>query len=452
MSFSELRLSEPIVRAVTAEKYTTPTPIQMQAIPEVMSGRDLLACAQTGTGKTAAFALPILHRLGLVQNNDGQTRNGDSRSRDRRPIRALILAPTRELASQIGDSFRTYGRHTGLRHVAIFGGVNQYHQVRSLQQGVDILIATPGRLMDLMQQRHVHLQGVEVLVLDEADRMLDMGFIPDVRKIVSQLPTTRQTLMFSATMPSDIRRLADSILRDPATVQVSPAVMTVELITQGVYHVSRNNKAELLERLLLNQGMDRTLVFTRTKHGADKVVKGLVRAGIRAAAIHGNKSQGQRTRALDSFKGNRPPVLVATDIASRGIDVDSISHVINYDLPDVAETYVHRIGRTARAGASGIAISFCDVEERGQLRDIERVIRRRIDVCDDHSDITTVPTQHSNDSGSKQQRPPAAARRRDPVRTDHGSHNNRNSKSGTNHKARTGGGGNRRRNRTAGRS
>jgi ATP-dependent RNA helicase RhlE len=420
MSFQELRLAEPIVRAVAAEGYTQPTPIQSQAIPAVLAGRDLLACAQTGTGKTAAFVLPILQRLLLI-HNPHQQRTKIAR---RPPIRSLILAPTRELASQIGDSVRAYARHTGLRHVAIFGGVNQFHQVRALQAGVDILIATPGRLMDLMQQRHVNLQTVEVFVLDEADRMLDMGFIPDVRRIVAHLPARRQTLMFSATMPADIRRLADSILRDPSSVQVSPAATPVESIEQSVYHVSKRDKAELLERLLLNPGMHRTLVFTRTKHGADKVVKGLILAGIRAAAIHGNKSQGQRTRALDGFKSPTPPVLVATDIASRGIDVDSISHVINYDLPDVPETYVHRIGRTARAGASGVAISFCDVEELAQLRDIERVIRRQIEISHNHRDLATAPSRE----GRRETPKPAPApqkRRLEPARNQQANRSNR---------------------------
>lgn len=427
MKFESLGLSEPILRAITAEGYTVPTPIQIKAIPHVLQGEDLLGCAQTGTGKTAAFALPILHRLtasdqhsavsGQMSADSHQPSavSGQHRSENhahhahhtdhakaaqhgahaghahhgthnrhgthvRSHLRCLILAPTRELAAQIGDSFRAYGRHVRLRHTVIFGGVNQHHQVRALKAGVDILIATPGRLLDLMNQGYVDLKAIEIFVLDEADRMLDMGFIPDIRKIVKVIPQKRQTLFFSATMPDDIRRLADSILHNPVSVAVNPVASTVELITQQVYFVQKSDKPVLLTHLLKANGMGRTLVFTRTKHGADKVVKHLDRAGIRAQAIHGNKSQNHRTRTLADFKSKTPPVLVATDIASRGIDVDNITHVVNFDVPNIPETYVHRIGRTARAGASGIAISFCDREERGDLKAIERLTRQPIEV------------------------------------------------------------------------
>ncbi|MGQ0636655.1 MAG: DEAD/DEAH box helicase [Planctomycetaceae bacterium] len=374
MTFPELGLAEPFLRAIASEGYTEPTPIQAQAIPPAISGRDLLGCAQTGTGKTAAFALPILHRLLAARPAPGAGRR----------IRALVLSPTRELAAQIAESFSAYGRNTPLRNTVIFGGVNQNPQVKALRNGVDVLVATPGRLLDLLEQRHIDLRAVEVLVLDEADRMLDLGFFPDIRRIVSQLSTDRQTLMFSATMPDDIRRLARSILRDPLQIHVAPVSSTAEKIEQGVYHVSRRDKPALLRHLLKGMPTSRTLVFTRTKRGADRVVKDLVRAGFRAAAIHGNKSQSARERALDGFRSQKLPVLVATDIAARGIDVDGISHVFNYDVPDAAETYVHRIGRTARAGASGIALSFCDDEERGDLRAIEQLIRRPIDVRTDH--------------------------------------------------------------------
>ena len=395
MRFEDLRLSEPILRAVTAEGYVTPTPIQVKAIPHVLQGSDLLGCAQTGTGKTAAFALPILQKL-----TENQPENGP---RHRSTLRALIICPTRELAAQIAESFQTYGRNLRLRHTVVYGGVSQVPQVRALKAGVDILIATPGRLLDLMNQGQIDLRLVETFVLDEADRMLDMGFIPDIRKIVKRLPQKRQTLMFSATMPADIRQLADSILNHPVSVQVNPVASTVQTITQSVYFVPRKNKPALLLHMLKNQGMSRTLVFTRTKHGADKVVKELVRAGIKAAAIHGNKSQNNRTRALASFKSDQPPVLVATDIASRGIDVDEITHVVNFDIPNVPETYVHRIGRTARAGAAGIAVSFCDPgEERGDLKAIERLISKQIEVRKDQPVYSAVPV---NNGGGADDRP-----------------------------------------------
>jgi len=416
MSFHELRLAEPIVRAVAAEGYTTPTPIQKKAIPEVAAGRDVLGCAQTGTGKTGAFAMPILHRLAAAGGNgtgnsngtgkSGSNRNSEPpRTRNGRPRtrrstqahgsrpRALVLCPTRELATQIYESFKTYGRYLPLRHTVVFGGVSQARQVRDIRNGIDVLVATPGRLLDLMDQGVVDLGGIEVLVLDEADRMLDMGFIRDIRKVVERIPARRQTLLFSATMPDEIRHLADSLLYEPVFVKVDPVASTVDAISQSVYHVVRKNKATLLERLIRQHGMGRTLVFTRTKYGADKLVKALRRSSISAEAIHGNKAQNARTRALDGFKSGAVPVLVATDIASRGIDVDEITHVVNYDLPNIPETYVHRIGRTARAGASGNAVSFCDHEEFEHLRGIEQLIRKQIEVVDGEDDLThAVPT------------------------------------------------------------
>ncbi len=410
MKFEDLRLIEPLVRAVAAEGYTAPTPIQAKAIPDILAGRDLLGCARTGTGKTGAFALPILQRLAgqRHESRDGQhdeprpggRQNGRPRGRrNDRPTmrlpRALILCPTRELASQILESFRTYGRNLPLRHTAIFGGVSQFHQVKALRGGIDVLVATPGRLLDLMGQGLIDLSAVEVFVLDEADRMLDMGFINDIRKIMDRVPTQRQSLLFSATMPGEIRRLADTMLNDPVFVQVDPADSTATCITQSVYHVSRSNKPVLLARLISGGSMDRTLVFTRTKHGADKVVRVLQRSGIDAVAIHGNKSQNARTHALNGFKTGRSSVLVATDIASRGIDVEEITHVVNFDIPNLPESYVHRIGRTARAGASGIAVSFCDDEEVGDLKAIERLIRQPIDVNEDQPDLTHAAPTHT---------------------------------------------------------
>jgi ATP-dependent RNA helicase RhlE len=371
--FALLGLIDPIQRAVRAENYTTPTPIQAQSIPHLLQGRDLLGCAQTGTGKTAAFALPILQRLAA-----------ERRQAPPRSMRALILTPTRELASQIDDSFATYGRHLGLRHAVIFGGVGQRDQVHALSRGLDILVATPGRLLDLMGQGYAKLNGIEIFVLDEADRMLDMGFIHDVKRIIAAVPKQRQTLLFSATMPADIARLADGILRDPVRVAVTPVATTAERIEQWVLHVERRDKPALLATVLKDPGMKRALVFSRTKHGANKLIMRLSKDGIRADAIHGNKSQNARERALEAFKAGRIRVLVATDIAARGIDIDGITHVINYDLPNVPETYVHRIGRTARAGASGVAISFCDREEQAFLRDIEKLIRKKVPVVEAH--------------------------------------------------------------------
>jgi ATP-dependent RNA helicase RhlE len=372
MHFSELQLLPAILRAVAEEGYDVPTPIQQQAIPHVLAGRDLLGCAQTGTGKTAAFALPILQRL------------ASTAPRGKKAIRVLVLTPTRELAAQIGESFSTYGRHLRFRHTVIFGGVGQLNQERALSAGPEILVATPGRLLDLASQGKVSLRDLEIFVLDEADRMLDMGFIHDVRRVIALLPAQRQTLFFSATMPPDIMDLSARILTDPARVAVTPIASTAEKIQQSVYHVAQANKRALLTHVLQDPAIERVLVFTRTKHGANRVAEHLVKARISAEAIHGNKSQNARERALSGFKAGTTRVLVATDIAARGIDVDGVTHVINFDLPDVPESYVHRIGRTARAGASGIAFSFCDAEEKSQLWAIERLIRMRIAVVEDH--------------------------------------------------------------------
>ncbi len=370
-NFHDFGLNDAITRALTEEKYLTPTPIQAQTIPTVMSGRDVIGIAQTGTGKTAAFALPILHQLAA-----------NPRPRVRKSCRVLVLSPTRELSGQILDSFRAYGRHLRLSAALTIGGVPMGKQVRALGDGVDILVATPGRLLDLVQGNALRLGEVEYLVLDEADRMLDMGFIHDIRKIVAKLPTNRQTLMFSATMPRAIADLAAQMLRDPVKVAVTPVATTAERIDQRLIRVDRAAKAGVLVDVLRDKSIDRALIFTRTKHGADKVVRGLVRAGIAAEAIHGNKSQGQRERVLAAFRKGAIRTLVATDIAARGIDVDGISHVVNFDLPDVPETYVHRIGRTARAGAEGIAISLCDGDELTLVRDIEKLIRLSIPVTD----------------------------------------------------------------------
>jgi len=368
--FTDFGLSQPILKALAAEGYETPTPIQAQAIPKVMSGRDLCGIAQTGTGKTAAFALPILHRL-----------SEEPRSRLRRSCRVLVLSPTRELASQIADSFRTYGRNLRLITSVVFGGVAIGRQERELSVGVDVLVATPGRLLDLVDRKSLSLRDVEILVLDEADQMLDLGFIHALKRIVKLLPKERQSLFFSATMPNAIASLADDFLHHPAKVAVAPVATTAERVDQSVMFVATGRKQALLETVLRNPDIERVLVFTRTKHGADKVVRGLEKAGIAAAAIHGNKSQPQRERALASFRNGSCRVLIATDIAARGIDVEGVSHVINFDLPNVPESYVHRIGRTARAGAAGLALSFCNDEERAFLRDIERLTRLRLPVA-----------------------------------------------------------------------
>jgi ATP-dependent RNA helicase RhlE len=377
--FADLGLITDLLHAVGDAGYAEPTPIQLQAIPDVLEGRDLLGCAQTGTGKTAAFALPILQRLTLKPYRS----NGNGKH-SKRPTRALVLSPTRELAIQIGDSFSTYGRYTGLTNTVIYGGVKQNAQVQALQRGVDILVATPGRLLDLMGQGYVKLGEVEVLVLDEADRMLDMGFIHDVRRIVREAPKNRQTLLFSATLPREIVELAGGMLHDPVEVSVSPEQPAVETIEQAVFFVPKQKKQALLEHVLRDSEVTRALVFTRTKHGANRVVKHLVQRGVRAEPIHGNKSQAARQKALKNFRDGRTRVLVATDVASRGIDVDDISHVIQFDLPNEPETYVHRIGRTGRAGAAGVALAFCMDSERPYLQDIEKLIRMRVPVIRDH--------------------------------------------------------------------
>ncbi len=375
MSFENLGLIDPLLRAVREEGYDEPMPIQVQAVPHILAGRDLIGCAQTGTGKTAAFALPIIQRL--------VERAGPKNARPL--LRVLILTPTRELATQIGDSFAAYGRHTGIKYTVIFGGVGQTRQVRALRKGVEVVVATPGRLLDLMGQGRIQLRDLKIFVLDEADRMLDMGFIPDVKRIVASLPEERQTLFFSATMPRDMVRLAGSIVRDPVHVEAAPTATTVDAVEQRVYHVVRSKKRNLLEHLLkTDPGISRALVFSRTKHGADRIARQLAHADVNSQAIHGNKSQSARERALAAFKAGRTRVLVATDIAARGIDIDSVSHVINFDLPHVAESYVHRIGRTARAGAAGVALSFCSVEERGLLAGIEKLIRMKLGVVSDH--------------------------------------------------------------------
>lgn len=373
MQFQSLNLIEPILKALEEEGYTNPTPIQEQAIPILLQGKDLLGCAQTGTGKTAAFAIPILQLLSSSKAKDKKRR-----------VRSLVLTPTRELAVQIGESFEAYGRHTGLKSTVIFGGVNQKSQTTALVHGVDILVATPGRLIDLMQQGHLSLADVEYFVLDEADRMLDMGFINDIKKILVALPKKRQSLFFSATMPQEITKLASTILVNPEKVTVTPVSSTVEIIQQSVYFVDKGNKNPLLIEILKDENIKTVLVFTRTKHGADKIVKLLTKNNIKAEAIHGNKAQNARQRALSNFKTQTTRVLVATDIAARGIDVDDLQYVINYDIPNISETYVHRIGRTGRAGAKGTAISFCDIEEKAYLQDIEKLIAKPIPVVENH--------------------------------------------------------------------
>jgi ATP-dependent RNA helicase RhlE len=372
--FQELDLIEPILKALQTEGYTQPTPIQEQSIPSILQGKDLLGCAQTGTGKTAAFAIPMLQLLSKPHAN----------TKVHKAIKALILTPTRELAIQIEESFKAYGKNLPLRHLVIFGGVGQKAQTDALHRGVDILVATPGRLLDLMNQGFINLRDVEIFVLDEADRMLDMGFIHDVKKVIAKLPAIRQTLFFSATMPKEIQTLADTILKNPVKVEVTPVSSTAEKIQQQMFFVAKNDKKDLLLHILKDKSIQTALVFARTKHGSDRIVKDLIKAGIKAEAIHGNKSQNARQRALTNFKAKTTRILVATDIAARGIDVDELAHVINYELPNIPETYVHRIGRTGRAGLSGTALSFCDAEEKEFLDDIEKLIGLKIQVTEDH--------------------------------------------------------------------
>jgi ATP-dependent RNA helicase RhlE len=401
--FEDLRLIEPVLKALQNEGYTHPTPIQQQAIPYILQRRDLLGCAQTGTGKTAAFALPLLQLM-----TEEQLRSLKSR-RDERSIKALILTPTRELAIQIQESFTNYGKFLDLKSLVIFGGVSQHAQVEALRKGVDILVATPGRLLDLMQQNYITLKDIKFFILDEADRMLDMGFVHDVKKVISKLPAERQTLFFSATMPPEIQQLANSILKDPAKVEVTPVSSTAETITQSVYFVNKNDKRHLLTHILKDAAIKTVLVFTRTKHGADRVVKDLQKVNITAEAIHGNKSQNARQRALTNFKTRQTRVLVATDIAARGIDIDELTHVINFELPNVPETYVHRIGRTGRAGADGIAISFCEPEEHVYLKDIQKLIARTVPVVATHpyqNGVNELPMEkHQGPKPHQQQKP-----------------------------------------------
>ena len=378
MSFKNLQLIEPVLKALAHEGYTIPTPIQEQAIPVVLQKKDLFGCAQTGTGKTAAFAIPILQLMAKdreLRMQNAERHNG---------IQTLVLTPTRELAIQVEESFKAYGKFLGFKKLVVFGGVSQFHQVGALRRGVDILVATPGRLLDLMNQRHISLQDVKYFVLDEADRMLDMGFVHDVKKIITKLPAKKQTLFFSATMPPEIKQLANMLLVNPAKVEVTPPASTVDVIQQSLFYVEKQNKTQLLCHLLNDPIIKTALVFTKTKYGADKLARQLSRAGLKADAIHGNKSQNERQRTLRNFKNNHTRVLVATDIAARGIDIEELSHVINYELPESAETYVHRIGRTGRAGSSGVAISFCDYDEKISLSDIQKLIRKKIEVVKDH--------------------------------------------------------------------
>jgi ATP-dependent RNA helicase RhlE len=409
MPFKSLKIIDPILRSLEEEGYVTPTPIQIQAIPIVLQGKDLLGCAQTGTGKTAAFAVPILQLLSAVTTHERK-----------RKIRSLVVTPTRELAIQIADSFKVYGRYTGLTCTVVFGGVSQNPQTTELQRGVDILVATPGRLLDLMNQGFITLRDIEFFVLDEADRMLDMGFIHDVKKIIAALPQKRQSLFFSATMPPEIVKLAGTILHNPLKVEVTPSASTVDIIKQYVFFVDKGNKNALLVEVLQDKRIKTALVFTRTKHGADKVVRILAKNRISAEAIHGNKAQNARQRALTNFKAQSTRVLVATDIAARGIDVDDLEFVINFEIPNIPETYVHRIGRTGRAGAKGTSLSFCDAEEKAYLKDIEKLIAKKIPVIDDHP----YPLMdHNPVKAPKQQRGPRVRReegktvRRDEHRT-----------------------------------
>lgn len=417
MTFASLGIAAPVLRAIDDLGYTIPTAIQKDAIPAAIEGRDILGCAQTGTGKTAAFAVPILHRLS--ENNAApDSRNARRSQRDEVPVRALVLAPTRELAAQISDCFVRYGKRCRLRTAVIFGGVNQNPQTRELQRGVDIIVATPGRLLDLVNQGYIDLQRVESFVLDEADHMLDMGFLPDVRRIISLIPKKRQTLMFSATMPSEILTLAKQILVDPLRIQIDPQRPAAETVEQSIYHVAQKNKPALLAHLVRSRLSSSTIVFTRTKHGANAVVRKLEAMGITAEAIHGNKSQSARQRALDGFKSGDLKVLIATDIAARGIDVSGIGQVINFDLPQVPETYVHRIGRTGRAGRSGCAISFCGPHEPELLTAIERVLRKRIPLGLDQPSATVLSQadrdedREPRDTGRQRRRSSNASRSR----------------------------------------
>ncbi len=420
MTFNDLQLSEPLSKAVQKVGYTTPTPIQAQSIPAILQGRDILGCAQTGTGKTAAFSIPTIQLLNSNLNNEGR----------KTTIKSLILTPTRELAIQIGESLSEYGQFSDLKHLVIFGGVNQNSQTRALRNGVDILVATPGRLLDLMDQGFISLSNIEIFTLDEADRMLDMGFVHDVKKVIKKIPSKRQTLFFSATMPDSIIDLANSILSNPLKVSVTPVSSTAERIGQEVYFIDKTNKKNLLIDLLKSSEADRVLVFTRTKHGANKVVKDLIKVGIKAEAIHGNKTQNARQKALKNFKDKTTRVLVATDIAARGIDIDDLALVINFEIPNIAETYVHRIGRTGRAGASGKAISFCDFEEKTYLKDIQKLIDQQVPVIEEHDypmEFFEIPEK------KPQQRRPSRSR------NGNSSSNNKNSSGGNSSKRNSNG-------------
>ena len=381
MTFKDLNIIEPVLEALIKEGYTTPTPIQEQAIPVLLQGREVLGCAQTGTGKTAAFSIPIIQKLVSDRSNSF----GEPSKKEKKKIKALILTPTRELASQIGDSFAKYGKFASLKHTVVFGGVGQRAQTDDLKKGVDILVATPGRLLDLAGQGYINFSNIEFFVLDEADRMLDMGFITDIEKIIKKIPAERQTLLFSATMPMEISSLAESLLNEPVKIEVTPVSSTVDTIDQYIYFTRKENKGDLLLDILGDNFVESALIFSRTKHGADKLSRNLAKAGINADSIHGNKSQSAREKSLLNFKRKRTRVLVATDIASRGIDISQISHVINYDLPEDPETYVHRIGRTGRAGYEGTALSFCDISETGLLKSIQKLIGRDIPVIEEHS-------------------------------------------------------------------
>lgn len=433
MTFKELGLAEPILKAVEKEGYTHPTPIQEKAIPILLRGKDLLGVAQTGTGKTAAFGIPILNHLYT-------SRNGE---KGKRPIKALVVTPTRELAIQIGESFTAYGRYTGIKNTVIYGGVGQGRQTQALQQGVDILVATPGRLLDLMGQGFISFRDLEFAVLDEADQMLDMGFIHDIKKIIAKLPAQRQSLFFSATMPKSIVDLSRKILGDFEQVTIRPDRPTAEKVDQGVYFVSKKNKAKLLKYIVKERPDDSVLVFSRTKHGANKIVKKLAQADIKSAAIHGNKSQTARQKALGAFKEGKLRILIATDIAARGIDVEELNLVVNYDLPNVAETYVHRIGRTGRADASGMALSFCDQDERPYLKDIEKLIKQEVPRMPEHQfvdDDSETETDSAAETGTEQPR-----RKSDPDRNR--SRNRNRNRNGSEHRSSSGGNKNRNKSR-----
>ena len=427
-SFNDLNLSQPLLKALATEGYDKPTPIQARAIPELMKGRDLLGIAQTGTGKTAAFALPILERLSHATERVAKN-----------SCKVLVLSPTRELASQIGESFKTYGRNLKLTRAVIFGGVSIGKQIEILRGGVDIVVATPGRLLDVIERRALTLNKVEIFVLDEVDQMLDLGFLPAIRRVTGMLPTARQNLFFSATMPKEIAGLAAALLTNPVRIEVAPVATTVEKVNQSVIHVDPAAKLKLLCELLKDNNMTRTLVFTRTKHGADKVMKGLGAAGFNTAAIHGNKSQANREKALAGFKNGKILVLVATDIAARGIDVDSVSHVVNFDLPYVPESYVHRIGRTARAGAEGTAIALCTPEERGLLRDIERTIRVAVPVIVHPLGLAHVPTGQPGRPPQQGKRPPQGGQKKREWSPTGGENRNRNHGGGAGAPKRIGG-------------